>query len=79
MYLFQCPNVSHKMEKLKGSVKVKKMDCQVTSERTNIYSLLWKMLRLHTFTNGMGMGDSDGTCNVIETRVIQMEKLQSKT
>ena len=60
------------MERLQGSVKVKTMDCQVTLEWTDIYSLLWKILRLHTFTNGMGMGDSDGTCNVIGTRVNQM-------
>ena len=48
-------------------------------KRETIYSLLWKMLGLHTFTNGMGKSDSNRTCTVINIRVIQMEKVQSKT
>ena len=43
-----------------GSVKVNKMNCQETLEWTDIYSLFWKILRLDTFTNDMGMGDSMG-------------------
>ena len=44
----------------------------------SIYSLLWEMLGLHTFTNGMGMGNTNGNFRVVDIRVIQMEKVQSK-